>query len=73
MMAVVASLFFGVAKALKTSGIAETLTKPLREGFMRAYQHGDPKAKGYDDGGPYRLVLSRDKQNFRVFLNSRKQ
>ncbi|OFZ52747.1 MAG: hypothetical protein A2428_03340 [Bdellovibrionales bacterium RIFOXYC1_FULL_54_43] len=52
--------------------LTERLMKPLKQDYARAYQYGNPKAKGYDDGGPLhhpRAVPGSGEGNFRLFIN----
>lgn len=64
-------MYLGFARVLSATGLAEKLAKPINENFARAYQHGHPKAQGFDDGGPKKHPRAETGEgSFRIFLNS---
>ena len=58
------------AKALDDIGAGQLLMRPITGPFAAAYQYGNPKAKGFDNGGPEgHPRVTEGKDNFRLFLN----
>lgn len=71
LLALVASLFLMVTRALDSLGLAEKLVRPVKENYARAYQYGNPKTKGFEDGGPEMHPRAVGGNNFRMFINRR--
>jgi hypothetical protein len=69
LIAAIVSLFGIVRVGLVRFRLTEKLMKPLTEEFARTYQHGHPKTKGYDDGGPSLHPRAVGGNNFRLFAN----
>ncbi|MBC7691385.1 MAG: hypothetical protein H7222_06410 [Methylotenera sp.] len=74
LISIIASAFVIVGRGLVDMGLAQKLTRPLREEFARTYQYGHPKGKGFEDGGPdHHPRAMTGGTNGRMFLNPRDQ
>jgi hypothetical protein len=49
---VVVSGFMTISSFIASSNIAQNLTTPLTTDFAHAYQYGNSKTLGFEDGGP---------------------
>lgn len=74
LLAIVVGFYFIIWEGIRGLRLERKLMKPLSEDFAAAYRYGHPKAKGFDDGGPYYHPRAIGGQrNFRIFLNRTSQ
>jgi Flp pilus assembly pilin Flp len=74
LLAVVASVYILMGKALASSGLGNLLMTPITGDFARTYQYGRHDALGFDDGGPKNHPRARGGDgNFRLFINPETQ
>ncbi len=73
MLAVVVSCYLILANGLLKLKLGDRIAKPITQDFAYTYRYGNPKTRGYDDGGPLNHVRAirdgADTQNFRLFIN----
>jgi hypothetical protein len=48
----VVGAFMTISSFIASSHLAQTLTAPITQDFAHAYQYGNPKTLGFEDGGP---------------------
>ena len=70
-IAVITSIALLMIQTLKGLNLDEKITEPIQGQFKRTYQHGHPKATGYEDGGPdfHPRATQPVNKNFRIFIN----
>jgi hypothetical protein len=70
LLVVVVGAYATLASWAAKYGLAQKLTAPVTGDFAKAYQFGDVKAKGYEDGTPERHPRAVGCQDcFRIFIN----
>lgn len=70
LIAIVVSLYVALASWASGFGLMRKLTRPITQDFAQAYQVGDPKGKGFEDGAPERHPRARGCEGcFRIFIN----
>ncbi|MGK5082903.1 hypothetical protein WDW37_06330 [Bdellovibrionota bacterium FG-1] len=72
LLSVVVMIYVALVGWMNRFGFMDKMTKPITTDFARAYQYGDPKAQGFDDGTPKRHPrIQGCEECFRVFINPR--
>lgn len=66
---IVVTAYIMLSKGLSKIGFGNLLMRPINGTFAHAYRYGHPKAKGFDDGGPYRHPRAKGQGSFRIFIN----
>ena len=71
LLAIIATAFLVASRGLGKLGIADKLTRPVKQDFAAAYRYGHPKAKGSDEGGfeLHPRAIAGGGNNFRIFIN----
>lgn len=72
-LGVVAALALGLTVLIRETQMGTYFTQAIKDGYRRAYQYGNPKTVGYEEGGPEKHARATSEGNFRIFINSGKQ
>ena len=69
LLAVVVGVFVAVSQFLKKADLAKRLSQPITQEYRRAYQFGNPQAKGLDTEEIELHPRVVTGNNFRIFIN----